>query len=460
MKHRTLLSVCSAALLLIPGLTTAQYTTLFSVPLELGRNPWGGIVCDGTSFYTTVGAGASGDCGSLFRVAMDGSDHTLYHQFDQVTTGCYPIGTLLLAGDMLYGTTSAGGEHSGGVIFSIHKDGSAFTVLKSLEVDDGCWPMGALITDGEWLYGTNSHCAPSPDNSYGALFKLRTDGSDYSVMFTFTDSLTGTNPYGALLLEDGWLYGTCSDLGTTYSRGAVFRIRPDGSSYSLLKHFHASGAEGSNPEGALYSDGTYLYGTTLLGGTNFGGTVFRLAKDGSSFTTLHHFVSLTEGHDLGGALISDGTYLWGYTNQTIFRIRPDGTDFSTAHVFNSLTEGGLPEDRLVLIDGVFYGTVQQGGTINRGAIFSFVPLTTGMADNAPARTALWGPNPFHDRLHVSGDTPLGRVELLDPLGRQVALYERGAATAAQLDLAHLPAGMYLLRTGAPGGTTVQRVVKQ
>jgi len=52
-----------------------------------------------------------------------------------------------------------------------------------------------------------------------------------------------------------------------------------------------------------------LYGTTELGGSSDNGTVFKLNPDGTSFTVLHSFDYYTTGRDPHAALVQgpDGT---------------------------------------------------------------------------------------------------------------------------------------------------------
>jgi uncharacterized repeat protein (TIGR03803 family) len=62
------------------------------------------------------------------------------------------------------------------------------------------------------------------------------------------------------------------------------------------------GSDGEEPSGKLVlgSDGM-LYGGTVHGGTNDSGTVFKMRVDGTGFTVLHRF----------GANANDGVYVMG-----------------------------------------------------------------------------------------------------------------------------------------------------
>ncbi len=76
--------------------------------------------------------------------------------------------------------------------------------------------------------------------------------------------MTDKYPVGGLLAPgDGWLYGVTANGGAN-DEGTLYRLQPNGSSFSVLKSFPAAGNDGHNPLGglALGADGM-LYGTHL-----------------------------------------------------------------------------------------------------------------------------------------------------------------------------------------------------
>src|SRR4051812_49788877 len=73
----------------------------------------------------------------------------------------------------------------------------------------------------------------------------------------------------------------------------------------------AGTTNGSQPQGSLYFDGTYLYGMTYIGGSANWGTICKIKPDGTGYVKLLDFLHLTNGSNPTGALISDGTYLYG-----------------------------------------------------------------------------------------------------------------------------------------------------
>jgi uncharacterized repeat protein (TIGR03803 family) len=87
-----------------------------------GYLPGGGVIFDGAgNLYGTTGLGGAG-CGVVFKLSpqSDGSwKYALLHTFHQ-SDGCSPGANLTFGPDgKLYGTTTIGGAHGGGVVFQL-----------------------------------------------------------------------------------------------------------------------------------------------------------------------------------------------------------------------------------------------------------------------------------------------------------------------------------------------------
>lgn len=119
------------------------------------------------------------------------------------------------------------------------------------------------------------------------MFKLNLDGTDYSILYSFSDWAPDPDGPQAGLVQgtDGFLYGTGYG-GGNGGVGAVFAIQTNGAAYAVIHEFAASSQDGSSPDAALVQgkDGA-LYGTTLFGGTNGSGTIFRLAPTAPAITS-------------------------------------------------------------------------------------------------------------------------------------------------------------------------------
>ncbi|MFY9310610.1 MAG: choice-of-anchor tandem repeat GloVer-containing protein [Bacteroidia bacterium] len=183
---------------------------------------------------------------------------------------------------------------------------------------NGSKPTGDLVFDGTYLYGMTNFGGTSTfysSNGRGVIFKIKPDGSSYSKLFDF-DSTTNGGAHGSLMYDGTYLYGMTPR--TFVTKGNIFKIKPDGTGYSTLLVF--TDTNGSNPLGNLIYDGTFLYGMTAHGGINncdqYGqgcGVIFKIKPDGTGYSKLHDF-TITGGNRPKGSLIYDGTFLYGMTS--------------------------------------------------------------------------------------------------------------------------------------------------
>jgi uncharacterized repeat protein (TIGR03803 family) len=100
--------------------------------------------------------------------------------------------------------------------------------------------------------------------------------------------------------------------------GAIFSMNLDGSDFTLLHSFSLGTADGSGPVGALTTDGTRLFGTTPNGGTGGDGVVFEMNLDGSGYTILQTFTGQPDDGDSPSGnvtLSADDSTLFGMTSR-------------------------------------------------------------------------------------------------------------------------------------------------
>ena len=310
----------------------------------------------------------------------------IYDFAETATSGAYSNGSLISDGTYLYGMTYKGGVNTYGTVFKIKPDGSDYIDLYDFAGNDtsGVYPNSSLYSDGIYLYGMTTEGGP---NYVGTVFKIRSDGTGYADLYNFANNTTsGSNPPGSLISDGTYLYGVTSN-GGAYSYGTIFKIKPDGTNYIDLYDFANDTTSGSNPSGSLISDGTYLYGMTTEGGVNTNGTVFKIKLDGTNYTDLYDFEDDTiSGAMPYGSLYSDGTYLYGMTTEggpnylgTIFKIKPDGTSYTDLYNFaGNTTSGSYPNGSLIGDGTYLYGMTQRGGANGDGTIFKIAcynPIT-------------------------------------------------------------------------------------
>jgi uncharacterized repeat protein (TIGR03803 family) len=336
-----------------------------------------GLILSGNTLYGTAPEGGSAGNGTVFRVNTDGTGFTNLHSFTENDAGLgtnsdgeEPTG-LILSGNKLYGTATYGGTFGVGTVFAVNTDGTGFENIHSFSGErDGGLPQTALIISGETLYGTTSAGGTS---NYGTVFAVNKDGSGFSTLYSFTGESDGSNPQAPLILAGETLYGTTSG-GGTWNYGTVFAINTDGTGFTNLYSFADGFAVGSSRAGLLLSE-NILYGTTQ--GTPSWGTIFAIATNGTGFTNLHSF-TFGDGASPQVGVISSGNILYGTTFYgdandlgAVFTMTTNGSDFTVLHTFLGYpNDGANPYGSLILSGNTLYGTANGGGSSQSGTIFS------------------------------------------------------------------------------------------
>jgi len=329
--------------------------------------------------YGTVAAGGIGQAqGAVFRMNKTGDDFSLLHSFPLYGDARNPGIALLRASDgLLYGGTSSGGFHEAGAIYRLAPNGSNYALLHSFcrTGGDGGTPQELTLAQDGFLYGTTKGGGTN-GAGFGTIFRLRPATKTYETLWHFTGTAfpDGYFAGGVVPGNDGWLYGATA-YGGSGDGGTVFKVRTDGTDFTLLHTFRYSTNTGYQPEAALLvASDSRLYGTTAYRSYQETGAIFALDKNGSNYVVLHEFAGDTNGGHCANPLIeaSDGL-LYGTTMQrsTVFRIGRDGSGFQTLHSFTVGTEGNQPGGRLLEgSDGALYGTTGSGGSnVFGGAVY-------------------------------------------------------------------------------------------
>ena len=346
-----------------------------------GASPfWSGLMIDHGVAYGVTSNGGSDGYGAVYKLNLDGSGYSVLYSFGGGADGAFPQTTLTLAGGALYGTTSRGGIgdifNGGGTVFRMNLDGTGFAVLHSFTYDEGGRTQTALTVNEDTIFGaTYGNSGFGSPTFGGAIFKMKTDGTDYSALHAFNTSTDGAHPQGALTLSGNVLFGTTSQSGPG-NGGTIFKMGVDGSGFAVL--FFFGGAENSfDPRGTLVLKDNVLYGTNYRGGlSNDGfGTVFSLNTDGTNFHRLHAFLERAEERNPWAGLTLAGTTLYGTTSAggsdhgAVFQVNTDGSDYRVLDSFAG-DDGSIPVGELVLDGTALYGNTWHGGRNDAGVIFS------------------------------------------------------------------------------------------
>ena len=307
-----------------------------------GATPAGGLVeINGTLYGATAYGGGSGcsgkGCGTVYSVTTAGVEKVLY-SFAGNTDGANPFSSPVAIGNTLYGTTIYGGDDvcattGCGTLYSVTTKGHEQVLhtfhVHTIDSGDGVFPMGSLVVVGNMLYGTTDLGGANND---GAVFSATRTGAE-QVVYSFAGGSDGTNPQAGLIEVDNRLYGTTSAGGGSgcYSQGCgtVFSVTRTG--VEKVLHSFVGGNDGSGPTASLVDVGGALYGTTQYGGRGdcFCGTVFTLTTTGHE-KVLFSFNATKSGALPLNSLVDVGGLLYGtaseggakYDNGLVFSMTP------------------------------------------------------------------------------------------------------------------------------------------
>jgi uncharacterized repeat protein (TIGR03803 family) len=158
-------------------------TNSSGLPINVeGASPVAGMT-DGADgrLYGIANLGGAGGNGTVFAFDPVSGVFATLHSFDG-TAGARPTGELLLAQNgFLFGTTATGGTSSAGAVttfgtaFSIARDGTRFTSLRSFEGTNGSSPTGRMVQlDANTFVGL---AAGSGRCGQGAIYQLSLTGA-------------------------------------------------------------------------------------------------------------------------------------------------------------------------------------------------------------------------------------------------------------------------------------------
>lgn len=226
-----------------------------------GSRPGGKLVRVNGYLYGLANDGGDFGKGVLFRVKPDGSDYEVIHHF-QVATGSLAVsGGLVTHGEWLYGETTHGGLHDSGVLFKVRLDGSEYTVLH----DFGLAGEPSGISSRPYLLGEYLFCLEGNIGA-GQFFRVNVNTGVLTTLHNFNTGIDSSHHFNADLTYDGQRFYSTSERGGQFSAGTIFSILPDGSGYNQLYSFDPTKEDGCEPSGAaLLLKGEHLYGITPVG---------------------------------------------------------------------------------------------------------------------------------------------------------------------------------------------------
>jgi len=205
----------------------------FGSKTDDGITPMAGVVVDasGNVFGTTQSGGGQYanctlGCGTVYMVTAAAKESVLYG-FKGSPDGANPQAALIMDDHgALYGTTAYGGVYNNGTVFKLTRKKSAYTekVLYSFQSGyDGTHPVAGLVMAGNLLFGTTQSGGLYDK---GTVFELSLSGGKWSeiVLHNFQGGNDGATPLAGLLIQNGALFGTTS-AGGQHGAGTVFEVK-------------------------------------------------------------------------------------------------------------------------------------------------------------------------------------------------------------------------------------------
>lgn len=318
-----------------------------------GKWPGAGLALSANTLYGATSGGGNGG-GTIYSIITDGSAFAPLYQFSPASMNAIGANTnadglspncLAVSGNQLYGTSSDGGPYVNGTVFVLNTDGTSFRMLHA------------------FTYGAG----------YGRFFR----------------NADGSNP-GFVLVSGDTLYGTTASGGSS-GYGTVFKLKTDGTGFTVLHNFTlpkgTAGSNGTNSDGVdprtLVLSGTTLYGTTEFGGRSGTGTLFKMNLDGTGFTTIYDGELLFENTSF--ALSGDTLYWW---SGDLCSIKTNGTSLTMLHAGGYFRASGL-----TLSGDNLFGTTTYGGDFGNGSVFSFlIPPQLSLTISGGTLTLTWPTN--------------------------------------------------------------------
>ena len=449
------------------GIVKAQTTSIYS--FTNNEYPHGSLTLSGNKMYgMTEGGGANG-FGYVFAVNKNGTEFKDIWDFNDTgsiagnSNGAQPYGSLTLLKGKLYGFTFNSGANGYGLIFSIDTNGKGYKDLWDFNSITGDFPKyGALTLLGHKFYGMTY---TGGTYNFGVIFSIDTNGSGYTDLFNFNDTLGQEPEFATLLISGNKMYGV-THTGGANKEGVVFSVDTNGKGYTDLLDFNY--VNGEYPYGSLVLSGNKLYGMTALGGQGYNdGTIFSIDTSGNEFKDVFVFNSYNGEEPYGALTLSPWGKLYGMTANggkylygALFSIDTSGNNFSNLFWFDA-ANGGNPDGNSLTVSGdTLFGMTYSGGFVDNGVIFRFEDSTgtgvSGMnAINTDAGNLNIYPNPNNGRFIIESSVVNSQslVNVYNMLGEKVEQWTMNNGQMT-IDMSDKPTGVYLYRVTTDTGSLV------
>jgi|GEM_PF-1465245 len=261
--------------------------------------------------YSTARYGGINDtnfdgAGVMFKVripttddyANTGRHYTIVHRFD--ANGSRPTGPIVATNGYIYGCVTYGGDFGGGAVFRISTNGTGYTHIYSFKgKPDGAYPNWLLLGQNGMLYGTTYY---GGNKNRGTLFAMNLDGNNYNILKNF-GTLVNADTKSFNIVQGTNFIGHPITWGPVQT-GTTIPSR-------TIKKYTAT-----YPIGISMGYDNKIYGVTEdVGITNHNGTIFSINLDGSGYTEIADLAEIDASDPTPPTLMSNGI-IYGTTTRT------------------------------------------------------------------------------------------------------------------------------------------------
>jgi uncharacterized repeat protein (TIGR03803 family) len=319
--------------------------------------------------YGVTAYGGTFNQGLLFSFDPNTYSFVKLYDFHEIDKQSFPVGNLYCSPEnILYGTTSAGGEYNAGTAYKFDINSGTYSKIHDFNGStDGSSP------DRELTLGANgnlySFSRANGANDLGTIFEINLLNNSFSKKIDLDNSI-GIYPTEKLTLaNDGNIYGIFKDGGSN-SVGAIFQYNPITNQLSKKLDINWNIHGGRPLRGFLLGSDGFLYSITNIAINQYDyiNNIYTKADIIENYGLNNLFSNSSNGKILGISLGGIEKFLFEYD----ITLNVKTNKYSFIGGINGLNPTG---SLLKANDGNFYGMTPSGGNFDGGIIFRINPVS-------------------------------------------------------------------------------------
>lgn len=175
------------------------------------------------------------ECKYIFRLNKNGGNYQILHTLDSID-GAGRAMNILTRNNYLYISTEAGGKYNSGTIIRLNKDGTGFKKIydyydwnrsyvnnSNILYSRNFWFQRKIFINGDSIYGISQF---GGKYSYGSIFRMKIDGTDFASLYDFDGNISGANPTGKFVSDGKSLFAKTA-WGGLNDQGTIFKLNPN-----------------------------------------------------------------------------------------------------------------------------------------------------------------------------------------------------------------------------------------